>query len=280
MIGERTGKAIRTPPRDVLLSHAALRVGSGFGCGLHEALDQIGAVSGPLAVAAMLPAQQGFRGGFAILLFPAIVGLLIWLIARRIYPNPSEFEPKSLNLQGEGLPRRFWIYLAAVAAIALGYADFPLIAFHLQTTGIAETTTIALLYALAMGVDAIAALIFGKLFDRIGITTLILAVVLSATFAPFVFLGNPSLVGLGMVLWGMGMGTQESILKAAIAQMVPPEKRGSAFGLFSTGYGLAWFIGSAIMGILYDQSIWGLIGFSAIAQLTAIPILLWVKQAR
>lgn len=277
MIAERTGKAIRTPPRDVLLSHAALRLGGGLGFGLHEAMDQVGAVAGPLAVAMMLAWQQGYQGGFAILAIPAFLGLGVLLVTQRLYPNPREFEATTLTLQGEGLPRRFWVYLAAVACIAAGYADFPLIAFHLQKEAITTPNFIPVLYALAMGVDAVAALLFGVLFDRLGILILIVAAVLSSLFAPLVFLGNQTLAVLGMVLWGVGMGAQESILKAVVAGMVPADRRGSAYGIFNTGYGLAWFLGSALMGILYDASLATLVTFSVIVQLTAIPIL-WIVR--
>jgi MFS family permease len=276
LLAERTGKAIRTPPRDVLLSHAAMRVGGGFGFGLHEALDQIGAVSGPLAVAAILAWQQRYQPAFAILVIPAVVGLIVLLIVQRIYPNPREFEAKTLELSGEGLPRQFWIYLAGVMLIALGYADFPLIAFHFQTTALTQTSTIPLFYAVAMAVDAIAALILGRLFDRRGIYVLVGTFLLSALFAPLAFLGNTSLALLGMVLWGIGMGAQESIVKAAIATMVPADRRGSAFGIFYVCYGLAWFLGSALMGILYDHSVIGLVAFSVVAQLGAIAALLWM----
>ncbi len=278
MIAERTGKAIRTPPRDVLLSHAALRLGGGFGFGLHEALDQIGAVMGPLVVAAVLYFGGGYQGGFAILLFPAVVGLIVLLIGQRIYPNPRDFERESVTLTGEGLPRKFWIYLGAVALIAAGYADFPLIAYHFQTKAIASSNTIPLFYALAMGISGIAALAFGRLFDRIGISVLMLGALLSSLFAPLVFLGNANLALLGMVLWGVGMGAQESILKAAVALMVPIDKRASAYGIFATGYGISWFLGSALTGILYDRSVSALVLFSVIIQLVAIPILLVVNR--
>ncbi|HEY9666095.1 MAG TPA: MFS transporter [Coleofasciculaceae cyanobacterium] len=278
MIAERTGKAIRTPPRDVLLSHAASQVGRGFGFGLHEAMDQMGAVMGPLAVAAMLYWQRGYQGGFVVLAIPAIVGLSVLLIAQRLYPNPREFEKATLALQGEGLPRVFWIYLGAVALIAAGYADFPLIAYHFQKGQIAAETTIPLFYAVAMGVDAIAALVFGRLFDRTGISILMVAALLSSLFAPLVFLGNVNFALLGMVLWGVGMGAQESIMKAAVAGMVPIDKRGSAYGIFATGYGLAWFLGSALMGILYDRSVTSLVVFSVVIQLVTIPIFFWVKR--
>jgi MFS family permease len=275
MIAERTGKAIRTPPRDVLLSHGAMRVGSGFGFGLHEAMDQIGAVAGPLLVAAMLSWQLGYRGGFAILVIPAVLGMTVLLVIQRIYPNPREFEPQVADLEAAGLPRLFWLYLGAIALIAAGFADFPLIAFHLQQTRV-ESTPIALLYALAMGVDAIAALIFGRWFDRIGLWSLMIAVSLSLFFAPLVFSQWVALAGVGMVLWGIGMGAQESIMKAAVAGIVPAQRRGSAFGIFNTGYGLAWFAGSVVMGWLYDTSLPVLIGFSVLLQGFAVAGLWWV----
>jgi MFS family permease len=279
MIAERTGKAVRTPPRDVLLSHGAMQVGRGFGFGLHEAMDQIGAVGGPLMVAAMLTWQSGYRGGFAVLVIPAVLGLLVLLATQQIYPNPKDFEPPTLaDLHTEGLPRRFWIYLGAIALVAAGYADFPLIAFHLQRAGVESTSQIPLLYALAMGVDAIAALLFGIWFDRVGLGSLMLAIALSLLFAPLVFLGSFQTAIGGMVLWGIGMGAQESIMKAAIAGIVPPQRRGSAFGIFNTGYGLAWFAGSALMGTLYDFSLTALVIFSVLIQALSLPVLFFVAR--
>ncbi|MBW4561916.1 MAG: MFS transporter [Mojavia pulchra JT2-VF2] len=277
MMAERTGKAIRTPPRDALLSHGVSQIGRGFGFGLHEAMDQTGAVMGPLAVAAMVYWQGEYRNGFTILIVPAVLGLIVLLVLQRIYPNPSDFEAETVTSQDEGMPRVFWIYLGAVAIIAAGYADFPLIAFHFHKSEIASGQMIPLFYAMAMGVDAVAALIFGYLFDRIGISILIGAALLSSLFAPLVFFGDTRLALLGIAFWGIGMGAQESILKAAIAGMVAKAKRATAYGIFSTGYGLSWFVGSALMGILYDRSITSLVVFSATTQVLAIPFLIWVK---
>lgn len=264
----------------MLLSHAATQVRRGFGFGLHQAMDQIGAVMGPLAVAAVLYFQGGYRGGFAILIVPAVLGLIVLLVAQRLYPNPRDFEAVTPEVKGEDLPRVFWIYLGAVALVAAGYADFPLIAYHFQQKAIASPNTIPLFYALAMGVDAVAALIFGRLFDSRGISILMVAVLISSIFAPLVFFGNSNFALLGMTLWGVGMGAQESIMKAAVAGMVAMDKRASAYGIFSTGYGLSWFLGSALMGILYDRSISSLVIFSIVIQLAAIPVFLLVKRTQ
>lgn len=278
MIAERTGKAIRTPPRDVLLSHAAIRVGKGFGFGLHEAMDQIGAVLGPLLVTSVLLWRGHYPAGFAVLVIPAVLGLIVLLWLRQGYPNPREFESTRQDLHSEGLPQQFWVYLGAVALLAAGYVDFPLIAFHLQQSGVETLIQIPLLYALAMGVDAIAALLFGYSFDRWGMATLILAIGCSLGFAPLIFLGGTHFALVGMVLWGIGMGAQESILKAVVAGMVAPERRGSAYGIFNTGYGLAWFLGSAVMGVLYDFSLPVLVIFSLSIQLVAAIVLIWLTQ--
>lgn len=277
MMAERTGKAVRTPPRDALLSHGVSQIGSGFGFGLHEAMDQTGAVMGPLAVAAMVYFQGEYRNAFTVLIVPAVLGLIVLLVLQFLYPNPSDFEVETVANEGEKLPSIFWIYLGAVAIIAAGYADFPLIAFHFQKGEIASGQTIPLFYAWAMGVDAVAALIFGYLFDKIGISILIIAAFVSSLFAPLVFFGDARFALLGMAFWGIGMGAQESILKAAVAGMVPKNKRATAYGIFSTGYGLSWFLGSALMGILYDHSIILLVVFSSLTQLLAIPFFLWVK---
>jgi len=278
IVVERMGKALRTPARDAMLSHATSRLGHGWGFGLHEAMDQIGAVLGPLVVAAVLFLHDGYRTGFAVLLVPALIALGVLLAARLLYPQPADLEIATPVMTTSALPRIFWIYLVAVALIAAGYADFPLIAFHFQKTRVIPEAWIPTFYALAMGVDAIAALVFGRLFDRIGIYTLAAASLLSCLFAPLVFLGGfwPALAG--MALWGIGMGAQESIMRATVATLAPPERRGTAYGVFNSCYGFSWFLGSTLMGVLYDTSLPALILFSAGMQLAAVPLLLRLRQ--
>ena len=278
IISERIGKAIRTPSRDAMLSHATKEVGAGWGFGLHEAMDQIGAMLGPLIVAAVLYAKGGYKTGFAVLLIPAILALIVLLISRYLYPRPRDLEISSVALETKGFPRVFWIYLVAVALIAAGYVDFPLIAYHFKKASVAPDNWIPIFYAIAMGVDALAALLFGRLFDRIGISALIFAALISSLFAPLVFLGGFYFAILGMALWGIGMGAQESIMRAAIAGMTPSNKRGSAYGVFNAGYGIFWFLGSALMGIFYDISIPALIAFSVITQLASIPFFMLAKR--
>ena len=241
-------------------------------------MDQIGAMLGPLIVAGVLYFRGGYSIGFGILLVPALLALGVLVVAQRLYPNPRDFEAGMVKLESKGIPKVFWLYLAAVALIAAGYVDFPLIAYHFKRVSIVLDEWIPIFYAIAMGVDALATLLFGRLFDRIGISILIASAIISSLFVPLVFLGGFYFALLGMVLWGIGMGAQESIMRAAVAGMVSMDRRGSAYGIFNTGYGIFWFLGSALMGILYDISIPSLIVFSVVAQLASIPLLFLVRK--
>ncbi len=278
LVAERTGKAIRTPARDVMLSHATKEMGHGWGFGLHEAMDQIGAMLGPMVVAAVYYFRGEYRSGFAVLAIPAVLALVVLLTAQRLFPHPHDLEKRTPHLETHGLSKKFWLYLAGASLIAVGYADFPLIAYHFEKVGLFSKTWIPIFYAVAMGVDALAALLFGHLFDRWGLGVLILGALLSVFFAPLVFLGGFSAALGGMALWGIGMGAQESVLRAAIAGMVSVNKRGTAYGLFNAGYGLFWFLGSAAMGMLYDLSVPSLIAFSMAAQIASLPFLLIVRN--
>ncbi|MFZ5883091.1 MAG: MFS transporter [Chloroflexota bacterium] len=272
MVIERIGKGIRVPPRDAMLSYATHQMGRGWGFGLHEALDQLGAITGPLIVAAVLYLRDGYKTGYALLLVPALLALSVLTAARFLYPRPQDLEISQTKLKFQGFSKAFWLYVLAAAFIAAGFADFPLIAYHFQKASVASETMIPILYAVAMGVDALAALAFGRLFDRLGLTTMMLVAFLSAFFAPLVFFGNFPLAMLGMAFWGIGMGAQESIMRAAIGGMIAPEQRGTAYGLFNMVYGFAWFLGSLLIGVLYDVSISWLVAFSVTAQLASIPI--------
>jgi MFS family permease len=191
MITERIGKAIRTPARDAVLSFGTQKMGRGWGYGLHEAMDQIGATIGPLLVSAVLfYRNQDYRLAFGILAVPAFIAISILLFCKLLYPNPENLEIKKTNIAATGLPKRYWIYLVAVIFIAAGYVDFPLIAYHFKATSLMGDSLIPVFYAVAMLSDAVAALVFGKMFDKIGIRIFLIAVVLSLFFAPLVFLGG------------------------------------------------------------------------------------------
>jgi Major Facilitator Superfamily len=276
---ERAGKATRNPPRDAMLSHASKQIGFGWGFGLHEALDQFGALVGPLAVALVLALSHGqYTLAFAALAIPAAIMLSLLAVARLLYPHPQNLEVGSSHISTQGLPRPFWVYLIAAVLVAAGFADFPLIAYHFQKAGTVPSTLVPVFYAAAMGVGGAGSLVFGRMFDRVGIRILIPLTVISALFAPLVFLGGFWAALIGTSLWGLGMGVHESIIPAAVAPMVATNRRASAYGLFTAAYGIAWLVGSVAIGALFGVSLAAVVAFSAVAQLAAIPVIFKVHK--
>jgi predicted MFS family arabinose efflux permease len=279
IVAERTGRAIRRPAVEAMLSHAGSVIGQGWVFGLNEALDQTGATLGPLITAYVLWRHGGYRHAFAVLLISALCCLAVLVVARLVRWQPDQMEDgQKRTLLSKGFSKAYWLYLAAGACIAAGFADFALIAFHFQETGTVPPGLIPVFYAAAMATGAIASLVLGKLLDRLGLTILLIGFGVPAFFAPLVFLRDMPLEFVGMILWGIGMGAQDSCLKAVLSHVLPPEKRGTGFGVFDTGFGIAWFAGSAIMGLLYEKSIPALIAFSVIFQILALPVLAFANR--
>jgi MFS family permease len=275
---ERVGKAIRNPAANAMLAQASTEIGRGWGFGLHEALDQVGAFVGPLVVAAVLAARGDYTLAFAVLLIPAVLTVATVVAARLIYPNPHELATRPADVQTGGLPHVFWLYLGGAALVAAGFADFSLMAFHFERRQVVDPIWVPVFYALAMGASGLGSLVFGRLFDRVGVGVLIPLTLGAALFAPLAFFGGPALALVGVLLWGIGMGVHESIMAAAVAAMVPSGRIASAYGLFNLGYGVAWFVGSALMGFLYDLSIAALVALSMALEAAAIPLFLRVRR--
>jgi predicted MFS family arabinose efflux permease len=178
----------------------------------------------------------------------------------------------------QGFSSAYWLYLLAGGCIAAGFADFSLIAFHFQKTAAVSPALTPILYAIAMAMGALGALIFGRLYDRLGLPVVLAAFLVSSLFAPLVFLGESWVVWIGVIMWGIGMGAQESLLKPIVAGLTSPHNRGTAFGVFDAGFGIAWFLGSALMGFLYTESILGLTIFSVVMQLISLPVFVMAKR--
>jgi MFS family permease len=279
MIAERTGRAIRRPSVEALISHAGKSIGQGWVFGLNEALDQGGATVGPLLTALVLYLHGTYQRAFATLLAPAALCLITLTFARVAYPRPQELEQRTPRfLQGKGFSKTYWTYVAAGALIACGFADFSLIAFHFHKKATVAQNVIPVFYAAAMAAGALASLVLGRLLDRIGLPALLIGFSLPAFSAPLIFLRDSAMAFAGMILWGIGMEVQDSSFKAVLAGIVPPEKRSTAFGVFDTGFGIAWFLGSAAMGLLYGRSILGVVLFSSLLQLAAVPVLYVAKR--
>ena len=279
IIAERIGKGIRNPPRDAMLSHAAKDIGYGWAFGVHEALDQFGALFGPLLVALVLAVDQhDYKVAFAVLAVPAAIMLTLLGVARVLYPRPQDLTSAPAQVSGAGLPRVFWIYAAGAALAAAGFADFPLISFHFQHAGTVSPAMTPVFYAVAMAVSGTGSLVMGRVFDRAGIGVLVPLTVVAALYAPLVFLGGFWAILAGSALWGLGMGAQESLIPAAVAPMVAPDRRASAYGLFTGIYGTAWVAGSIVIGILINVSLGGLVAFCMASELAAIPLILIVRK--
>ena len=275
---ERVGKSVRAPARDVMLSNAAQAVGTGWGFGLHAAMDQVGAVLGPLAVAGIYAWRHEYRQAFLWLGLPALITIVLLFVAKHYYPKEDVAAPSSGPATNQ-YPVTFWIYIAAACLLAIGYADYSLIGYHLMQTHVAAESAIPLFYAMAMAVNAVSAMAFGKWYDRFGIVSLVGGTVLAAASLPLCFLGGFEWAVAGMICWGAGMGAIDAVLRAGISKQVSMNKRGTAFGVFNAAYGIAWFLGSVVMGRLYDGAgPKGLVMFGVVAQMAAVIVFLWFRK--
>lgn len=293
LVIQRMGKAIKKPAKDTILSFAASQEGVGKSFGIQEVLDQIGAFLGPvLLYLVMLFKTDGttfqvYSTCFAVLAIPGTITLVLLLVTKRKFPNPEHFEPEPKKYVPFKMKKEFVLYIAGISLFAFGFIDYSLVLMHVSRTythlasGLAQTSALVssgslpLLYAGAMLVDAVEALVFGLLYDKKGVQALVWSTVLSAPFAVFVFACHS--VGallVGIALWGVGMGAQESILKAAVTQMVPKASRATGYGVFECAFGVFWFLGSWLLGVLYDVSIPAMVAVSVAAQLAAIPLYL------
>jgi MFS family permease len=272
VIAERVGRAIRKPTVEAMLSYTTGSIGKGWVFAVNNALDQIGGVLGTLLIALVLLWRGDYRTGYTVLLLSALLALVTLAIARLFFPNPSRLEAGIQTATLKGFTTSYWLYMLAGGCVAAGLVSFELISFHFSSERVVTGEWIPLFFALAMGIDAVSGLVFGRVFDRVGIPIVLSAFFLSALFAPFVFLGNFTVAILGMILWGIGFGAQDTLLKSLIASVLPEGKRNLAFGLFYTGYGSGWLIGSITTGILYGQSRLLLVAFSVIVQLFSLRL--------
>ncbi|MFA7226453.1 MAG: MFS transporter [Dysgonamonadaceae bacterium] len=273
---ERVGKAFRSPARDTILSYATKEVGRGFGFGLHEALDQIGAIIGPLIFSVILFAGGNYRTGFSVLWIPALMVIGILRIAKNRLPHPEKLESEQeAGAKNNPIFSKIFILYSLFTFFAVaGFANFPLISYHLKIKAIVSDVQIPALFALAMGVDALTALIIGKAYDRVGLKTLMI-IPLFSVFIPFLTFSNMLVfVIIGIILWGIVLGVHETIMRAAVADLTAISRRGSAYGIFNTIYGLSWMLGGAFMGMLYEHSVFSLILLAALFEVIAIPFFL------
>lgn len=282
LVIERIGKAIKKPAKNTILSFAATQEGVGKSFAIQEALDQLGSFIGPLLLYLVILYKHGdeyetYNTAFAFLLLPAICTIAFLLFAKSRFPNPEAFEPEAKEAKKDSFvgKKSFYLYLAGISCFAFGFVDFPLVTMHLAKSKLFDESTLPLLYSSTMLVDALAALFFGWLFDKLQTRALVISTAISAFFAVFAFgMTSQTMIMLGVALWGVGMGAQESIMKAAVATLTSKEHRASSYGAFEFLFGLAWFLGSWALGAIYDYSLSIFIIISVAAQLLALPFYL------
>jgi MFS family permease len=280
IILERTGKAVRNPAANTMMSKAGEQIGQGWAFGLHEALDQFGALSGPLIASLVIAHHGGYRDAFLWLGLPAAATILsVSLLSVRFrYAGHVAVAPKDMS---GALSSAFWWYAGAAALIGFGFADYPLIAYHYEKAAIVSDAAIPIFYAVAMGASGAGSLIFGRWFDASGLRVLIPGILVGAAVAPLVFFGGFTIALIGTLLWGVALGVHDAIMTAAISRMVPEHGRARAFATFSAIYGIAWFAGSALLGFFYDVSLVALAVISVTAEIAAlVPLTIAIRRLR
>jgi MFS family permease len=271
VLAERTGRAIRKPTVDAMISYTTGELGKGWVYALNTALDEIGATIGPLVIALVLFFHGSFRLGYSLLLISATLAYIAVVVARVKFPLPSRLEHGE-TAPAKRLTRVYWLYMLAGGCFAAGLMSFELISYHFTKSGIVTGEWIPIFLAISTAFGVVVSLVLGKLFDQFGLPVLLVAVLLSAVFSPLVFFGGFGVALCGLLLWGIGYATQDTLLKALIAGVLPEGKRNFAFGLYYAGYGVGWLFGSVATGLLYEESKIGLVLFAVAAQLLSLPI--------
>ena len=306
VIAERVGKAVRSPAKDTLLSHATAVTGRGRGFAVHEALDQVGALTGPLAVAGVLAVTgNDYTPALLVLAVPGVVAfaLVVWLCVR--VPRPALYEldretvtstPTDVTagvtvgtaetaavpvVPSGALPGAFWAYAAFAGLTTIGFATFGVLSFHLVTAGLLSAAAVPVLYAAAMVVDAVAAVATGLAYDRLGARVLVVLPFVAALVPMLAFSGTVAVAVVGSLAWGVALGVQESTLRATVADLVGPGRRATAYGIFGAVLGVSAAAGGALAGGLYEVSVPLLVSVTAVLQLLALTVLLvTLRRAR
>lgn len=272
VVGERLGKGVRTPARDALIARAGSLVGQGASFGLHELLDQAGALLGPLIVAALL-VLSGYRAAFAILALPAVAALISLVFARRV----QHFRTAVHTGERGRLPCQFLFWLVFAALATAGLAHFVLISFHLARIAHLPLALVPVIFAAGMASEGLASFLLGRLSDRSGPVLLVLLPLAASIGGVLLFLLSGLYVWLGVICWGIAMGVQTTLLRAQVARVVPADRHGEAFGLLDTVMGASWLIGSIVLGALYGLAPAALVGGTLVFEVLA---LLWLMVGR
>jgi MFS family permease len=279
IIAERTGRALRKPTVEAMLSYTTGKHGKGWVYAVNTALDETGATIGPLVVGAVLLFRGSYQNAYAMLLISSVLALATLVIARIGFPLTSRFEHEE-TAQAKGFTAAYWLFMSAATCFAAGLMSYELLSYHLTQTGMATEAWAPVLLAFATGSGVLASLVMGKTYDRFGLPVVLVAVVLSSLFAPLALIADKlPLVIAAMPLLGIGYAVQDTLLKAIVAGVLPKGRRNLAFGLFYAGYGCGWLVGSVAMGLLYDYSRIALVAVVVIAQLASLPLFVLARRS-
>lgn len=278
VLAERTGKAVRSPAKSTLLAAAASKVGMGKGMAVHKALDQSGAVAGPLLVAGVAALAGALWPAFAVLVVPGALAIVVLLVLRRRVDPPAARarpvpEPAEVAQDAPRLPRAFWLFAASAGAATAGLVTFGVISFHLTQDRVVPVAAVPLVYAAAMGAEALAALATGWAYDRVGGRVLLVLPLLVALVPPLAFTGSALVAVVGVLIWGAANGLQDSTVKALVADLVPSGRRATAYGVFAAVQGGAAVAGGALAGALYERSLPALVVVVGATQVVALVLL-------
>jgi MFS family permease len=278
ILAERTGRAIRKPTVEAMLSYSTGALGTGWVYALNTALDETGATIGPLLIAFALYRHATYRAAYSLLVISAVLAFAALIVARVIFPVPSKLDQSKQTAVAERFTPAFWIYMAGAACFGAGLMSFEFISIHLATHRTVSPQWIPVFLGISTGFGVLANLVLGRLYDRNALGTIVGAVLVSALFSPLVFLGGSGVALAGMLLWGIGYAVQDTLFKAVVADRLPKGRRNFAFGIFYTGYGAGWLAGSVAVGLLYDVSVAAVIVFSMAVQLGSIPVFLLARR--
>lgn len=274
IIFERIGKAIRSPAKDTLLSSATKHIGTGLGFAIHEAVDQLGAILGPLVFSLILLLTKnlnneiiGYRSSFLFMFFPFAILMILVIVSKIKVPNPEKLEIEDENTDTK-LSKTFWLYSAFTILTTMGFISFAILGYYFKEKNILTDAQIPFFYAIAMGVDGITALIIGKIYDKIktkynnskaGLKVLIIIPIITVIIPVLSFSGKIWTAILSIMLWGIVMGCHETIMKSSIADLTHIKKRGTGYGIFNTFYGVSFFIAGTLFGFLYKLNLYVII---------------------
>ncbi|WP_110205516.1 MFS transporter [Nocardioides daejeonensis] len=281
---ERTGKAVRSPSKSALLAGMTETVGRGRGFGVHKALDQVGAFAGPLVVAAVAAWTGHLWAAFLVLAIPGMISIMLLALLRRRMPVVLEgadgVPPPGVAVGKQRLPLRFHLFSAGCALSTLGLMTFGVISYALVEQGTVRAAWVPVVYAGAMAVGAVAALGTGVIYDRVSGRILLALPFLVALVPVLAFRSSvaPALAGIGV--WALATGVQDSTVKALVADLVPRQRLGSAYGTFAALLGVAALAGGTLAGALYEHHAGTLIAVVAAAQVAALGLVMAALRGR